>query len=171
MAAQRKTRTREHVIASQSVAHIESLIVSSGYVAEKPINDYGYDLNLITFDSQGGMENGCVYFQVKATDRLTTLQDGRTISFRLDWRDVALWREEAMPVILIVHDALHKVAYWLYTQEQFESDAQFQAKDRVGTVTVYLSKENKLDEPAIERFRRFKRIVLDQLQGKVRHHG
>lgn len=113
----RKTRTREHVIASQSVAHVESLIVASGYVAERPINDYGYDLNLITFDSRGEMENGCIYFQVKATDKLPILRDGKTISFRLDWRDVALWRGETMPVILIVHDTLHKVTYWLYTQE------------------------------------------------------
>ena len=45
---QRKTRTREHVIASQSVAHVEKHIAAAGYTAERFLNDYGYDLSLYT---------------------------------------------------------------------------------------------------------------------------
>ena len=167
---QRKTRTREHVIASQSVAHVERCIVAAGHTAERPSSDYGHDLNMATFGANGAVENGCIYFQIKATDSLTVLKDESTIPFSIDWRDVAFWRGETMPVILIVHDAANDIAYWLYTQEQFEADPRYQVAEASGTITVYLSRDRVLDEQAIGRFRDFKQIVLDQLQGKVRHH-
>jgi len=69
----RRTRTREHVIASQSVTHVERFIVAAGHTAEKFVSDYGYDLSLYTYAPNGGVEPGSVLIQIKATEVLGTL--------------------------------------------------------------------------------------------------
>ena len=168
---QRKTRTREHIIASQSVAHVEKHIAVAGYTAERFANDYGYDLNIHTYRPNGQIESGNIYLQLKATDALKVLRGGATISFSVDAEDVALWRDEVMPVILIIYDAPHDTAYWLYLQEFFETSPQFQKPLTQKQVTVHVSTSNVVDRRAIERFRHFKQIVLRQMEGKVRHHG
>lgn len=165
-----KTRTREHVIASQSITHVEKFITTAGHTAERFVNDYGYDLSMYTYEPTGEVEPGNVYFQVKATDNLRVLRDGKTISFPIESADIALWRREAMPVILVVHDTVQKVAYWLYVQELLETSARFQAASRPNHMNLHLSKDNIINEQAIERFRDFKRIVLSQTQ-EVKHHG
>src|SRR6266478_1175045 len=53
----RKQRTREHVIASQSVNHVERFIIDEGHTAQRQESDYGYDLILSTFDEQGYAES------------------------------------------------------------------------------------------------------------------
>src|SRR5580692_6981989 len=40
----RKRRTREHVIADQSVNYLERFIIDEGHIAQRLYNDYGYDL-------------------------------------------------------------------------------------------------------------------------------
>ena len=169
MATSRKTRTREHVIASQSVAHVEKFIFDRGFAAERPLHDYGFDLCMTTFAPDGGAEPGNVWFQLKATDTLPVMQDGRTISFPLRWEDIALWREEPMPVILVIYDAAQEIAYWLYTQALFEADNRFQGTGS-GTVTVHVSRDNILDEQTIHRFRQFKQNILDQMHGRLKHN-
>ena len=168
VAATRKTRTREHVIASQSIAHVEKFIVAAGHTVERLMSDYGYDLSMATFTPDGGAEPGNVWFQLKATDALAWMRDGDTIPFSLDWKDVSLWREEPMPVILMVYDAIRENAYWLYTQALFQSDVRFRGNGS-GTITVHLSRSNVLNEQAVGLFRLFKQNVLDQMRG-IRHH-
>lgn len=172
MPAARKTRTREHVIASRSVAHVERFIVAAGHTAESFVSDYGYDLSLYTYAPDGGVEPGNVLIQIKATEGLRTLHGGKAISFPMEWRDIALWRSEIMPVIFIVHDIVQDAAYWLYVQEWIEdSVTRVEPLKQSGSINVHLSIDNVVNEKAIERFREFKRIVFDQIHGKVDHHG
>ncbi len=49
----RKRRTRQHVIAAQSANHVERFIIDEGHTVQRAEYDYGYDLNLITYDEQG----------------------------------------------------------------------------------------------------------------------
>ena len=167
----RKTRTREHIIASQSVAHIEGFIAACGFTSERFVHDYGYDLNLYTYDADGGIENGNILLQLKATDHLVVLKDSKTISQIVDWADVTFWQNETMPVILIVYDASRKDAYWLYTQEAIENSLRLQEPSERRRVRLHLSKDNVVNEAAIKRFRRMKQIVQGQLEGKVKHYG
>ena len=169
--AARKTRTREHVIASQSVAHVERFIFARGFTAERFVHDYGYDLNLYTYDDQGGVENGSILIQLKATDHLHILKDGRTISFAVEWADIAFWQNETMPVILIVFDARREEAYWLYVQEAIENSSRLQRPAGRSKVRLHLSKDNVVSISAVERFRQMKQIVRKQLEGKVKHYG
>lgn len=113
--AEHKLRTRGHVIADLSVNHVERLILRQGHAAQRIEKDYGYDLQMFTFEA-GAFENGYIYLQIKATDQLNVLQDGATISFTLDRADINLWRRELMPVFLVVWDAPQEVGYWLYMQ-------------------------------------------------------
>jgi len=50
MFSPRKQRTRQHVIADQSVNHVERLIIDAGHTAQRLTADYGYDLVLFTYD-------------------------------------------------------------------------------------------------------------------------
>ncbi len=168
---QRKIRTREHVIASQSVAHVERHVAAAGYSVEKFVNDYGYDLNLHTYGPDGEAENGNIYLQLKATNSLKVLRNGEAVSFAVDQKDVAFWRDEVMPVILIVYDAPSDTAYWLYLQELFETNPKFQLPVSQKKITLHLSRSNIVDAQSIKQFRHFKLIVLDQMRGKVKHHG
>ncbi len=52
----RKRRTREHVIADQSVNHVERYVIDEGHVAQRIERDYGYDMYLFTFDKEGYVE-------------------------------------------------------------------------------------------------------------------
>jgi hypothetical protein len=68
--ANRKRRTREHIIADLSVNHVERFILQCGWTAQRISPDYGIDLIMETFDTRGRIENGAVKFQLKATDSL-----------------------------------------------------------------------------------------------------
>jgi Domain of unknown function (DUF4365) len=88
---------------------------------EKFEADYGYDAQLHTYTDEGEYENGTVYIQLKATDNLEPyrLKSG-TLSFPLDRRDLELWLNQVLPVILVLFDAQQEQAYWLYLQQYFE---------------------------------------------------
>jgi hypothetical protein len=67
----RKRRTRAHVIADQSVNYIERFIIDERHTAQRQEHDYGYDLNVITYDSEGYVEPGSFFVQLKAAEALT----------------------------------------------------------------------------------------------------
>ncbi len=41
------------MIAAQSANHVERFIIDEGHTVQRAEYDYGYDLNLITYDEQG----------------------------------------------------------------------------------------------------------------------
>ena len=170
MRRQKKTRTREHIIASQSVAHVESFVFASGFTAERVQHDYGYDLNIYTYDAQGGTENGNIYVQLKATDSLTVLADNKTVTQVVDNADIQFWSGELMPVILVVYDAQRMESYWLYVQRALASLAPFSNPINRNTVTMRLSKSDMIGEQTMEQWRGFKNAILAQ-KGAISHGG
>src|SRR5258707_7111127 len=115
----RKLRTREHILADLSFNHVERFIYRCGWTVERVRHDYGTDLMMRTFRANGEIEVGEISFQLKASDSLQKSADGRSISIRLDWRDLLLWLNETMPVVLVAFDATDDIAYWLDVQEYF----------------------------------------------------
>jgi len=138
--APRKKRTRQHVIAAQSVNYVERFIIDDGHTAERQFNDYGYDLVLSTYDEEGFAEEGTVYLQLKSSEKLTAR--GNSFVFDMDVRDYTRWMREPMPVMLVLFDASKRRAYWLYIQRYFA---------------------------AIKTIRRYKQNVLEQLEGAIDH--
>ena len=102
----RKQRTRQHVIADLSVHHLEGFILEAGHTAQRIGSDYGYDLVMTTFDEEGYIEPGWVYFQVKAMETLDA--SGADFVYDLDIRDYNLWIKEKMPVVLVLFDATRR---------------------------------------------------------------
>jgi hypothetical protein len=168
-------RTREHYIAALSVNHVERFVVRQGHVAERPGQDYGYDLIVTTFDYRrdsmfrhGYIENGHILFQLKATDDLkVSIRDGKTISLRISRRHAALWAIEPMPVILVLYEVAADTAYWLHMQPYLQN---YSADPSSGPgITVHLSRDAVLDEKAVETFRRYKEDALQKFTGVHRH--
>jgi hypothetical protein len=166
--SERKRRTREHIIADLAVNFVQRLALESGFVVEERTkSDYGYDLELTTFDDQGYVEQGIIHLQVKATDDLARFESNReTLNFPIDTRDRSLWQEEPMPVFLILYDALRREGYWVYLQAYFQAHSfpQLGAK----TLTVKIPKKNIVDGSTIRLMRDKKAAVLNQMGG-VRH--
>ena len=169
--SERPARTREHYIADLSLNHVERFALLEGFTVIPPHNDYGYDAAIKTYDykdnmrfESGDMETGDIYLQLKATDKLNVLRDGATMSFPISRKHVELWREEVMPVILIVYDAATETAYWLYAQRYFKSPA-LQMTAHQQEVAVHIPKANVVDQKAMQTFREFKKSVLQRMKG------
>ena len=114
----RKRRTREHGLEALSINHVERFILHCGYSSETHKNDYGIDLSIYTYDKDGYVENGVIYCQLKATDRLKKYKD--YIAIDLEKRDIINWIEEIYPVFLVVYDAKMDIAYCEHIQKYFE---------------------------------------------------
>jgi hypothetical protein len=160
----RKRRTRQHVIADQSVNHLERFIIEEGHTAQRSGSDYGYDLTMFTFDKQGYSEPGAVYFQLKASETFKALDTYYV--FDLDIRDYNLWMFEKNPVILVLFDASRRRAYWLAIQHYFQEDASRQPKQGTKTVRVRVPKRQIVNRQAIAKIRDLKREARGRAVGE-----
>jgi hypothetical protein len=167
----RKRRTRAHVIADLSINHVERFALKLGYSVERPRSDYGLDLTLFTYNYLGEIENGVVYLQLKASDKVRFRNNGRTIAATIYRSDLHHWLAEPQPVILVVYDAVQDRAYWLYVQAHFQAMADFKLSTLGKSTTVYLHAVNVVDEIAIKKFVAYRDAVASQQRGKVRHYA
>lgn len=150
----RKRRTRQHVIADLAVHHVEGFILRAGHAVQRVIPDYGYDLIMTLFDSNGMIERGAVSIQCKATERL--MGSGRFWAHEIDVRDHNLWTAEQRPVVLVVYEAVGDRAFWVCIQDYFR-DPQRRPKSKTRTVRVRIPKSDRLSEDAIEAMRKMNR--------------
>jgi len=166
----RKQRPRKHIIADQSVNHVERFIIDAGHTATRVDKDYGYDLIVITYSAAGYVQTGHIYLQLKASDRLKLNAEGTAFVFQLDRRDYDLWRDEPLPVFLVLYDAEKRKSYWLYMQNYFESHPTLSQKLKKASVRVHVPKRNLLNARAVEILRGKKDDVMRQVRtGGVRH--
>jgi hypothetical protein len=165
----KKRRTREHVIADLSVNHVERYALLCGFSVEPVRMDYGIDLIVHTFNRKGEFENGRLLFQLKATDRLKVSADGQTVACRIERSDLRYWLREPMPVILVLYDARANVAYWLNVQTHFRARRGFELSQVGEMVTVAIPRINVLDRAAMNSIARYKKAILNQLEGHIYH--
>ena len=161
----RKQRTRQHVIADLSVNYVERVILDEGHSFERPASDYGYDLVMRTHDPDGFVEAGFVYFQLKSSDNLVAL--GGMVSFDVDVRDYNLWRAEAMPVILVLFDAVKRRAYWLPIQRYFQENPSCRPRTGAKTVRVHVSSRQSVTRRAVRKMRTAKEEILARIKREV----
>jgi hypothetical protein len=157
------------VLADLSESHVLQCIYRCDFTAQRIDRDYGIDLLLFTYDHWGQIENGYVLIQLKATDHLRVLHDGLRAAFVVDRSDLEHWLAEPFPVILIVYEAQADVAYWLYVQAYFGALSDEVLERPSHTITVHIPRSQVLNEAAIRQFARYKRRVLDQARGVIRH--
>jgi len=99
----KKQRSREHVIADLSVNFVERQALLCGFSVERIVHDYGIDLVLSTYTKNGEPQPGEILLQVKATDHLRVVREGRFVSCRIERAHLRLWLAETFPVILVVY--------------------------------------------------------------------
>ena len=72
--------------------------------------------------------------------------------------------------ILIVYDAQGDVAYWLYVQAHFGSQANFNLERMGDRTSVRVPRANVVNQEAIRAFGRFRDDILAQVEGRIQHH-
>lgn len=163
----RKIRTREHIIADISENHFESFALMKGFSTESTAHDYGYDIIMSTYDTNGEIENGFVLVQLKATDTISLINGNTKVSFPVDKRDLNLWLNEFYPVILVVYDAKTKKGYWLYLQAYFQSLTNFSLSKVGSSHNVHIPMTNVVSKGAMTKFKKYKDKLYKQVQNVV----
>ncbi len=159
----RKQRTRQHVIADQSVNYVERFIIDAGHTAHRMVQDYGYDLLLLTYDEEGYIEPGVAFLQLKASEKLR--RSGANYVFDLDIRDYQLWISNNWPVFLILFDAGRRRACWLDVQKYFDADALRRPRKGAKAVRVRVPMRQAISCRAVAQMRETKQAVVTA--GKV----
>jgi hypothetical protein len=154
----RKQRTRQHVIADQSVNYVERFIIDEGHTTQGLAPDYGYDLVLFTYDEEGYVEPGVAFLQLKASESWKPV--GAHYIFGLDIRDYNLWMAEDAPVFLVLFDATRRRAYWLYVQRYFEEDVTRQPFKGTKRVRVEFPQRQAISCSGIAKLRHCKDKTL-----------
>lgn len=149
--APRKRRTRQHVIADQSVNYVERFILDEGHTTQRLTADYGYDLLLFTYDAQGYPEPGVAFLQLKASETLK--QSGSTYVFDLDIRDYNLWMVGDAPVFLVLFDAVRRKACWIHVQRYFRDDASRRPKKGAKTIRIRVPTRQAFGRRAVAAMR------------------
>jgi hypothetical protein len=160
----RKRRTRQHVIADQSVNHVERFIIDEGHTAQQFERDYGYDLLLSTYDEEGYLEPGATCLQLKAAETLKRVGSGYV--FDVDIRDYNLWTHERAPIILILFDASRRRAYWLHVQGFFRDDVRRRPKKGAKSVRVRVPVRQVVHRQAVAKWRQLKWEERDRVPGE-----
>jgi len=161
-----KLRTREHVLADLSINFLERQVLLCGCSVQRMHSDYGYDLVMSTFNANGEIEAGIIFFQVKATDHLPLLADGKTVSWVVSRRDLRLWLSEAFPVVLVIYDGRRDMAYWLHVQAYFADHPAADLFLAGETINVHVPRANRLNLRAVKRIIQRKNVSQAHLQGR-----
>lgn len=149
---QRKRRVREHVIADMSVNFLERQVLRRSHqLIRIPQPEYGLDAMMLYFADSGEIENGVVFFQAKATDRLTIVDRGRGIAVAVEAAHLQYWYWVSHhPVILVVYDAEKHRGFWLDVQRYVDEQAPQVEGD---TVTLRVPLQNRLTLRAVDDIR------------------
>lgn len=170
MPLHRKQRTRTHIIADLSVNHIEYYALKCGFSVERIEADYGYDLQLYSYNDAGELENGLIYLQLKATDHIERYQRAIKLAYPFESAHLNLWIDEPMPVILVLFDVQSERAYWVYLQALMEAQTNTLMMQQQ-TFTIDFQSTNIVNQQAIKTWQRYKERVLVQLNGSIQHHA
>ena len=158
----RKRRTREHVIADLSINFVEKQVLLAGFVAERQVFDYGYDLQITTFDDAGEVEPGHLFVQVKASDRVQG-REANHVTLRVERRDMERWCREWIPILLVLYDVDQDCAYFRIIRRE-----HLPAGESI-TTTLILARDSVLSIRQIqllaEEKRQAQRIIEDLLNG------
>jgi Domain of unknown function (DUF4365) len=168
-ASERKLRTREHVLADLGANYVEKQALLCTFTAERDRLDYGIDLTVKTFNRRGEVENGRIYFQVKATGRLKAVAGGNALLCRVERADLLHWLEEVFPVVLVLYDARADLGYWLYVQRHFADLEGFDLARCGVRVTVVIPRSNVLDRKAMRALARAKNATAATIRGVLTH--
>lgn len=118
---------------------------------------------------KASLENGIIYIQLKATDRIKYRRDKLSISFTISKKDINTWYLEPFPVILVLYDAQGDVAYWLYIQQYLVNLSDFDLNEINNNFSVSIPITNVVNVQVFKLLREYKLNILKQLVRIVSH--
>lgn len=142
--------------------YLERIVLERGHVLLRPRRDYGIDVSMFHFDHSGEIENGEVRFQLKATDSPSFVENGAYISVQIDARDLRAWAFSVYPIVLILFDASHEIAYWLRITEYVDQHPEALNPHR-RKARIRIPCANELSASSIDLFRRWSLELIDKL--------
>ena len=127
-------------------------------------SDDGTDASMRTHHPETTeVETGQVDFQLKATDNLRLVDDGRSISCTVEIAHLHFWYHQLFhPFILVLYDAQKHRAFWVDVQDYLNAhmDELGQAiESDAATIALRIPVRNKLNVLAVDRFRK---LVLER---------
>jgi hypothetical protein len=150
---------------------VEQFILAKGHTAERRIDDYGYDLDMETYDENGAIEGGLIRIQLKATDKLAARIRGDCVCVDIDVKHYELWIDEPMPVYLILYDALERRAYWTHVQNYFAADPSRRPRRGAKTLRMSIPMANEFTEDTVDEMRARKAETWARDRPMRRGHG
>ena len=141
------------------------MVLLRGHLLRRPERDYGVDVTMFHFSDNGEIENGEIRFQLKATENLNLIKNGKIVSFPIKTGDLHYWSMEIYPFILVIHDAVANLAYWLDIREYVESNPDRLDPDKV-TVNVHIPVSNELTVKTIDVFRSKSLAIVEELRNQ-----
>ena len=152
------------MIADLSVHYLEGFILEAGHTAQRFGSDYGYDLVMNTFDEEGYVEPGAIFFQLKAMETLDA--GARDYVYDLDVRDYNLWTREKLPVVFVLFSASRRCAYWLHIQRYFRADGTRQPEQGARSVRIRVPKRQAVSGRAVAKWRALQWPAIRQERGE-----
>lgn len=157
-----RRRKREEIIHELGLNYIERLILLNGHSMRRFNSfEFGYDAAISTFNRDGELENGTIFFQLKATERLRVLKNGK-ISLTVKMHHFYLWFYEPAPVYMIVYDAPSNRAFWLDLKKYYAGIAP--EKMQRNYKVLHISPDNILSPETIEEFRAYKNDLIWRIE-------
>jgi Domain of unknown function (DUF4365) len=155
----KKRRTRQHIIEDLGLNHIERQILLSGNVLRRfSDNDYGYDGMIETFQKNGEAHNLSFMVQLKSTDVIQQSPQNEGFIVDLSKRDLELWLESRLPVLLILYDAQDEVAYFTDLQTYFNEN-RLSLKNVRKFVRIYLPPQSIFNKIAMQKLQKNEQII------------
>ncbi len=167
---ERPQRTKEHINASKSHNYIEKFFIDKGHTVDRPGADYGYDVLVNTYDAEGYAESGEIRIQLKASDEFEYIKKDSFISYKVSIKHIRLWKDEVMPVFLVLYDATKQRAFWAYIQDYFD-DPKMKPKLKAKSLKIRVPVANVFTDATVDYAHDRKAAILASLKGKVTHHG
>jgi hypothetical protein len=153
----RKRRTRGHIIEDLGFNHVERQVLLAGYTVQEITQDYGYDGFIQTFEDNGEVESGYIFFQLKSTDNLKSSSDNVSFVFDLSVRDLELWLVSVTFMVLILYDAKENQAFFIDLNKYFQKNSESLVNIRK-FVRIYIPKDNLLDSNTVKNLRIYKNL-------------
>ena len=150
----KKRRMRQHIIGGLELNYIERQILLSENVLRRFSDyDYGYDGMIETFNELGERQNQLFMIQLKSTDYIQKSHQNGGYIVDLSKRDLELWLENQLPVLLILYDAQEEVAYFTDLQTYFNEN-KLSLKIVRKFVRIYLPPQFVFNKIAIQEFQK-----------------
>jgi hypothetical protein len=157
-------RTREHIIEEMSLNFLEREVLKRGHqLIPATKREYGHDATMIHFcPKTGGIENGEVRFQLKATNNLDTEAEFAICpDIKLEHLHYWYWEAQRLPFVLVLYDAMRHRGYWVDVRRYVDDELQEVDPDQK-TTRIRIPWSSRINVRSIDRFREMSIARMDR---------